>query len=114
VRMPDGKDINDFEVVITRAASKKGSSMVGTKTAMLQMVEPDKVLNGESFVRFPLLGKLEQGLMLSRAGIPTVPFVSFGNKKGWREYLKQPKFEFPVIVKGRFGSHGRRRIKTGI
>ena len=107
VKMPDGRSINDFERVITRAASKKGSSMVGTKTAMLQMVDPVKVLNGVSFAKFPLLGKLEQGLMLAKAGLPTVPFVSFGNKKGWREYLERTVFEFPVIVKGQFGSHGR-------
>ena len=107
VKMPDGRAINDFERVTTRAASKKGSSMVGTKTAMLQMVDPVKVLNGVSFAKFPLLGKLEQGLMLAKAGLPTVPFVSFGNKKGWREYLERTVFEFPVIVKGQFGSHGR-------
>lgn len=105
-----GKGMVDYEFVIPRAASKKGSSMVGTKTALLELFSRQKrvrVLNGESFSRFPLLGKLEQGVLLASEGLPTVDFVSFGSKKGLREFKDRPSITFPLIIKGRFGSHGR-------
>ena len=102
--------IDDYDFVIPRAASKKGSSMVGTKTAILEMARRKgkaRVLNGESFAAYPLMGKLEQGLVLGHSGLPTVDFVSFGNKNGWREFKKSPTISFPLVIKGRFGSHGR-------
>lgn len=102
-----GRKLADYGVVIPRSASKKGSSMVGIKTAVLSQVQGQRVLNKESFRKYPLLGKLEQGLMLAVAGLPTVEFFNSGSKKGWQEYFKMPKWKYPVVVKGRFGSHGR-------
>lgn len=102
-----GRPLADYDFVIPRAASKKGSSMVAVKTAVLNQLSPDKVLNGSSFQAYPLLGKIEQGLLLAEASLPTVPFLSFGSKLGWQEFKKNPLFNFPLIVKGRFGSHGR-------
>lgn len=102
--------LDDYEVVVMRASSKKGSSMVGTKTAVLEMLKRDgraRVLNGESFEKFPLMGKLEQGLVLAKYGVSTVDFVSFGSKSGWEDFEEEPWFNFPMVVKGRFGSHGR-------
>ncbi len=104
------KQIGDYDLMVPRAASKKGSSMVGVKTAVLEMARRKKevrVLNGESFALFPLMGKLEQGLVLAQAGLPTVDLVSFGSKKGWREFKEKPTINFPLVIKGRFGSHGR-------
>jgi len=70
-----------------------------------------KVINGESFKFFPLMGKLEQGLLLAEAGLPVIPFVSFRGQRGWKRYseiLEKRKSEFvPVMVKARFGSHGK-------
>jgi glutathione synthase/RimK-type ligase-like ATP-grasp enzyme len=107
-------DLGKYDLVIPRAASKKGSSMVGIKTILLRDMAPlrqgfggAKVLNLKSFLNFPLLGKMEQGVMLAMAGLPTVDFLTFGSKLGWREFKKTPAFNFPLIIKGRFGSHGR-------
>lgn len=109
VDLGNGKKLSDYFLVIPRAASKKGSSMVGVKTVLLE--EADKLgvktVNGKSFLRFPLLGKIEQGMALAGAGLPTVDFVAFGSKWGWRKYLEEESLGFPLIIKGRFGSHGR-------
>lgn len=110
VRLANDRLIEDYALIVPRAASKKGSSMVGTKTAILEMAKRKgkiRVLNGESFSLYPLMGKLEQGLVLASASLPAVDFVSFGSKKGWREFRSSPSINFPMVVKGRFGSHGR-------
>lgn len=102
-----GKDrkLSDYSLIVPRSASKKGSSMVSTKAVVLQEAERlgIKVVNGRSFSKFPLLGKMEQGTALTNAGLPTVSYRSFGSSDGW----KNLKIDFPVMVKGRFGSHGR-------
>ncbi len=105
-----GRKIEDYDFIIPRAASKEGSSMVSTKMVVLEMANKlgIKTLNGESFAKYPLLGKIEQGVMLVAANLQAVDFISFGSKKGWREFRTEPKFNFPMIVKGRFGSHGRK------
>lgn len=100
-------DLGEYDLVIPRAASKKGSSMVGIKEVLLRELKGKKILNGVSFEKFPLLGKMEQGVMLAKADLPTVDFLTFGSKLGWREFKKTPVFNFPLIIKGRFGSHGR-------
>lgn len=105
VELEKNRKLSDYDLVVMRAASKKGSSMVGVKTVILLQLQKmgKKVVNGTSFAKFPLLGKLEQGVMLTEAGLPTVPFVTFGSKLGWKDF--EPVF--PCMVKGRFGSHGR-------
>ncbi len=113
IQMPIENDLDSYDVVIPRAASKKGSSMVAVKTMVLHMfgllgkTKSLKVLNGKSFEQYPLLGKMEQGMLMAAAGLPTVDFVTFGSKVGWRKFRENPRFDFPLIVKGRFGSHGR-------
>lgn len=103
-----GRSLLDYKLVVPRAASKEGSSLVAVKAAILNQLDPGIVVNGESFRAYPLLGKIEQGLMLAADRLPTVPFVTFGSKLGWREFRKNPNFTFPLMIKGRFGSHGRR------
>lgn len=82
-----------------------------TADRSLEMTNEIKVINGESFKLFPLMGKLEQGILLAEAGLPVIPFVSFQGKRGWRRYLEilaKRKGDFvPVMVKARFGSHGK-------
>lgn len=105
VDLGKGRKLSDYDLVVMRAASKKGSSMVGVKTVILSELHRlgKKVINGESFAKWPLLGKIEQGVELVKVNLPTVPFVTFGSKKGWKTF----KPVFPCMVKGRFGSHGR-------
>jgi len=131
IDLGEGRRLSDYDLIVPRAASKKGSSMVGVKTVLLEEANKlgIKIVNGESFLKFPLLGKIEQGVMMAGAGLPTVDFVTFGSKLGWRKFLKtlqsaegselsytslrtaessEPSFaKFPLIIKGRFGSHGR-------
>jgi len=112
-----GTKLEEYNLVIPRAATKRGSaSMLGVKSVILEYIEQlkenkPKVINGESFRMFPLMGKLEQGMLLSQAGLPTIPFTTFNGERGWRRYLEvltKRKGDFvPVMVKARFGSHGK-------
>lgn len=103
------RELADYDLIVPRAASKKGDSMVGVKTAVLEQAKAlgIKILNGESFDKYPLLGKIEQGMKLAGAGLPVIDMLTFGSKAGWRDFLEEPVFDLPLIVKGRFGSHGR-------
>lgn len=126
-----GKKLYEYDLVIPRAASKRGApSMLGVKSVILEYIENRnqeikesrsqdsesenrtiRVINGESFKLFPLMGKLEQGVLLAQAGLPVIPFVTFNGVRGWKRYLEllaKRKKEFtPVMVKARFGSHGK-------
>ncbi|HOX96569.1 MAG TPA: ATP-grasp domain-containing protein [Candidatus Woesebacteria bacterium] len=113
-----GKRLEEYDLVIPRAASKRGGeSMIGVKSVIMEYIEKlsdenrPKVINGESFRLYPLMGKLEQGILLAQAGISTIPFVSFNGLRGWKRYLETVvlrKTPFvPVMVKARFGSHGK-------
>ncbi|OGD82828.1 hypothetical protein A2572_04695 [Candidatus Collierbacteria bacterium RIFOXYD1_FULL_40_9] len=112
-----GKKIYEYDLVIPRAATKRGAaSMLGVKSVILEYIDnltenKPKVINGESFKLFPLMGKLEQGVLLAQAGLPVIPFASFNGVRGWRRYLeilsKRKKEFVPVMVKARFGSHGK-------
>jgi glutathione synthase/RimK-type ligase-like ATP-grasp enzyme len=112
-----GKKLEEYDLVIPRAATKRGGeSMLGVKSVILEYIEQLKenkpqVINGESFKLYPLMGKLEQGVLLAQAGLSVIPFSSFNGTKGWRRYLEvvaKRKTPFrPVMVKARFGSHGK-------
>jgi glutathione synthase/RimK-type ligase-like ATP-grasp enzyme len=112
-----GKKLEEYDLVIPRAATKRGGeSMLGVKSVILEYIEQltenkPKVINGESFRRYPLMGKLEQGILLAQAGLSVIPFASFNGERGWRRYLEvvaKRKTPFvPVMVKARFGSHGK-------
>ena len=112
-----GKKLYEYDLIVPRAASKRGAStMLGVKSVILEYIDnltenKPKVINGESFKLFPLMGKLEQGVLLAQAGLPTIPFASFNGVKGWKRYLeilsKRKKEFVPVMVKARFGSHGK-------
>ena len=117
IDLATGKKIYEYDLIIPRAATKRGApSMLGVKSVILEYVEnlvekKIKVINGESFKQFPLMGKLEQGVLLAQAGLPVIPFASFNGVKGWKRYLeilsKRKKEFVPVMVKARFGSHGK-------
>lgn len=110
IKLPDNKKISDYSYIVPRSASKKGSSMVAVKDIILQEAKKLNipVLNEETFNKFPLLGKMEQGFLMSNNNIPTINYVSFGSKLGFKEYIKKVEnITFPIIFKGRFGSHGK-------
>ena len=105
-----GTDLLDYDKILMRAASARGkSSMVWKKTVITEFLAREKkegVLNLETFARFPMMGKLEQGVLLAAAGIRVTPFDSF-EARSWEKVLKQ-KLDFPLVLKGRFGSHGKK------
>ena len=106
-----GNKLEDYDLVIPRAASARGKkSLTGIKSVMLEYLSvhggKTRVVNGKSFRTFPLLGKLEQGVLMSQAGLPSIPFQSFNGKKGWKNFLENDP-SLPVMVKMRFGSHGK-------
>jgi glutathione synthase/RimK-type ligase-like ATP-grasp enzyme len=117
IDLGNGIKVEEYGLIVPRAASKRGEkSMLGVKTIILEYVEKieenkPKVINGESFKLFPLMGKLEQGVLLAQAGLPVIPFISFNGERGWKRYLKlvaKRRGDFvPVMVKARFGSHGK-------
>lgn len=112
-----GHRLEEYDLVIPRAASKRGGeSMLGVKSVILEYIDQmkknkPKVINGESFKQYPLMGKLEQGVLLAQAGLSVIPFASFNGARGWKRYLDvvaKRKTPFrPVMVKARFGSHGK-------
>jgi glutathione synthase/RimK-type ligase-like ATP-grasp enzyme len=119
VDLGTGRKLDEYDLIIPRAATKRGGeSMLGVKSVILEYLEQTRieeknirVINGESFKFFPLMGKLEQGILLAEAGLPVIPFVSFRGQRGWKRYLEilaRRTGEFtPVMVKARFGSHGK-------
>lgn len=112
-----GKKLEEYDLVIPRAATKRGGeSMLGVKSVILEYIEKlvgnkPKVINGESFRFYPLMGKLEQGILLAQEGLSVIPFASFNGHRGWKRYLeilaKRKNAFVPVMVKARFGSHGK-------
>jgi len=112
-----GKKLEEYDLIIPRASSKRGGeSMLGVKSVILEYVDKltgdkPKVINGESFRFYPLMGKLEQGVLLAQAGLSVIPFASFNGQRGWKRYLdvvaKKKTAFVPVMVKARFGSHGK-------
>jgi len=130
VDLGTGRKLEEYDLIVPRAATKRGGpSMLGVKSVILEYIEniktqkiktektqnkeasEIKVINGESFKLFPLMGKLEQGVLLAQTGLPVIPFVAFNGQKGWKRYLeilnKRKKEFVPVMVKARFGSHGK-------
>ena len=109
IKLPGNKKLSEYSYIIPRSASKKGSSMVAVKNVVLNEARDlnIKILNDKTFNLYPLLGKTEQGSLMAANNIPTIDYISFGSKKGFDKYLKNAdKINFPIIVKGRFGSHG--------
>ncbi|PIR43361.1 hypothetical protein COV24_03140 [candidate division WWE3 bacterium CG10_big_fil_rev_8_21_14_0_10_32_10] len=109
IKLPNNLVITDYNYVIPRSSSKNGSSMIAVKNVILQYILELQVpaLNQQTFKNYPLLGKIEQGFLMAKSNIPTIDYYSFGSKKGWDIFLQKSNIEFPLIVKGRFGSHGR-------
>lgn len=109
IKLPLNKKLSDYSYIIPRSASKKGSSMVAVKNILLNEARKlnIKILNDDTFNFYPLLGKMEQGSIMAQNGIPTIDYISFGSKRGFEKYIKNvDKINFPIIIKGRFGSHG--------
>jgi glutathione synthase/RimK-type ligase-like ATP-grasp enzyme len=112
VDLPRGLKLTDFDLVIPRAsAHHQKKPLVSLKTALIRVL-PASVfcLNRETFSLWPVLGKIEQGTILAQAGISVIPSWFFPTRAERDQFLAQAKF--PLIVKGRFGSHSERTFRT--
>lgn len=67
-----------------------------------------RVLNKDSFARWPTLDKLTQAIELQKKGRPFVESVNYCSLK----QVKEAILVFPVIVKHHSGSHGERVFKV--
>jgi len=95
-----------YSYIVPRSATSPSSSLVKTKTAILKSLAPGQIcLNKESFLTYPLTGKIMQSEFFAKAGLPTVPSRILDKEDDWKELLKSATY--PLIVKGAFGSHGR-------
>jgi len=106
VVLDNGKySLSQFKYIIPRAASGPSGSLVNQKTALLKNLSDNQTcLNKESFLKYPLTGKILQSEIFKDV-LPIVPSFVFYQKKDWENFLKSA--EFPLIVKGAFGSHGK-------
>jgi len=111
VDLPSGKDFFDFDFFVFRSSSHRNrKSLVGLKTALMSSLPKDKfALNRQTFSRWPVLGKVEQGALLVRKGVFVIPSWFLPDKADREIFYR--KVPFPLICKARFGSHSRKTFK---
>jgi len=98
LEMPDG--------VVLRVSGEglKGPLFVYQRVGLIDYFSSrTKVMNKDTYVRWPRLNKLEQHYTLVRAGLPVVPSLSFSSE----ESVDWEKLSFPLIGKTTFGSSGQ-------
>jgi len=112
VNLPRDLNLSDFDLVIPRSSSHRNrKSLVGLKTALIRSLPETVVcLNKETFSYWPVLGKIEQGVMLAQAGIPIIPSRFLPDKAEREKFLKEARF--PLICKARFGSHSKKTFRV--
>lgn len=106
VVLDSGKhSLSQFKYIVPRAASGPSGSLVNQKTSLLKELSDNQVcLNKESFLKYPLTGKIMQSEVFKDV-VSIVPSFVFYQKRDWEIFLESA--EFPLIVKGALGSHGK-------
>ncbi|MBN1263619.1 MAG: hypothetical protein JW991_04660 [Candidatus Pacebacteria bacterium] len=112
IGLPGEKKLADFDFFIPRSsAHSKKKSLTGLKTAIIRSLSTEVIcLNRETFFKWPILGKIEQGVILAQFGIPVIPSWFFADRAEQENFFK--KAPWPLILKGRFGSHSRKTFKV--
>jgi len=121
ISLPGDLKLSDFDSIIPRSsAHHRKKSLVGLKTALIRSLPervkhnsvPGKVacLNRETYSSWPVLGKIEQGVMLAQNKIPVIPSWYLPIKAKREKFLKTARF--PLICKARFGSHSKKTFKV--
>jgi ribosomal protein S6--L-glutamate ligase len=105
------KKLDKADGVILRVSGEglKGPLFVYQRVGLVDYFPEDiKVINRDTYRRWPRLNKLEQHYSLVRAGIPVVPSFSFASE----ESIDWDKLKFPLIAKTTFGSSGQGVFKV--
>lgn len=98
-----GHRMGEFDAVVLRMAGP-GKIMVFYKELIVrQMAGRCYVLNGDSFVKWPMLNKIVQNYMFSKYKLPIVDTVVYGSKN----LVIPEKLVFPLIIKKSFGRLGK-------
>ena len=100
------------KMAIFRVAGRGGAGeyFVPQRTALLSLWKdkPVAIMNLKTYLLFPRLNKLWQQFHFSQAGLPFVPCQNFASL----ELLQPKKFQYPLIVKSRYGSGGQKVFKA--
>lgn len=101
----DGKQIEKPDAAILRVsgAGLRGPLFVYQRVALLNALQGAFVLNGDTYVSWPRLNKLEQHYHLVKNGLPVVPSLTFSSE----DAIDWNLIKFPIIAKTSFGSSGR-------
>ena len=98
---------DDYDAVILRIAPS--GVMVYYKDLLARSLgQKNFVVNGESFVKWPYLGKITQNFLLAQAGLPIIQSQIFARRKE----LLASDFEFPLVAKKHFGKLGNSVFKA--
>lgn len=90
-------EIEKFDHIVSRVEGQMAIQMRAFLIANSNQIK-NKMLNGQSYAEYPIMSKIQQYAVFAQHGIP-IPKTQY---KG--EYPTVPNF--PVIVKGIFGSKG--------
>jgi len=100
------------KMAIFRVAGRGGGGehFVPQRTILLRqwVKEPVAIMNLKTYLEFPRLNKLWQHYYFAKAGLPYVPSQNFGSLG----LIKAGKLKFPLIVKNRYGSGGKKVFKA--
>jgi glutathione synthase/RimK-type ligase-like ATP-grasp enzyme len=90
-------ELETFDYIVSRV---EGQFAIQMRTVLLTHSEiiKHRMLNGRSYIDFPILSKIQQYVLFARHGIP-IPETTYRST-----YKELPAF--PVIMKGIFGSKG--------
>ncbi len=110
--LPRSEKAEDFDGVVLRSGGHhKKESLSALKTALVKVwPQSAAVLNRESFEKWPIIGKTEQGVMLAREGTAVIPSWFLASREEKEAFLKTA--EYPLIIKGRFGSHSQKTFRA--
>lgn len=95
--------VPDAAILRVSGAGLAGPLFVYQRVALLNHFREAFVANGDTYVSWPRLNKLEQHYSLVGSGLPVVPSFSFSSV----ESITWDLLKFPVIAKTIFGSSGQ-------
>lgn len=97
-------DVPDAVVMRVSGEGLKGPLFVYQRIGLIDYFpKKTKVVNRDTYIRWPRLNKLEQHYSLFRAGLPVIPSFSFSSE----EAIEWDKLDLPMIGKTSFGSSGQ-------
>lgn len=101
----------DDLVVMRSAAHFRRPPLTKLKYSLLAQIKNHQTcLNYTSFKDFPIISKLAQAQALSKAGLSSIPTTYLASVEAKNNFLRSANY--PLIIKGNFGSHSRRVVRA--